>query len=66
MFAFELRLPLAALPDAPPADRIVVGYDGERKKVLVVDDVEENRMVLIDMLRPLGFLKRVEHIVKDQ
>ena len=61
VFAFELRLPLAALPDAPPADRIVVGYDGERKKVLVVDDVEENRMVLIDMLRPLGFLTYEAH-----
>jgi CheY-like chemotaxis protein len=34
----------------------VTGYDGVRKKVLVVDDVAENRLLLIDMLRPLGFL----------
>ena len=55
-FTFELRLPLADTQASLPADRIAVGYDGERKKVLVVDDVTENRMVLIDMLRPLGFL----------
>jgi signal transduction histidine kinase/ActR/RegA family two-component response regulator len=55
-FWFELRLPLAPAQPAPAADRVATGYDGERKKVLVVDDVAENRAMLVDMLEPLGFL----------
>lgn len=31
------------------------GYKGPRKTILVVDDVAENRAVLVDMLGPLGF-----------
>lgn len=31
------------------------GYSGERRRVLIVDDVAINRAVLIDMLQPLGF-----------
>ena len=33
----------------------MTGYAGPRKKVLVVDDVAENRAVATDMLTPLGF-----------
>ncbi|EEA01859.1 PAS/PAC sensor hybrid histidine kinase, partial [Burkholderia sp. H160] len=45
---------------APPAavavsERIVSGYKGPRKAILVVDDVAENRAVMVDMLGPLGF-----------
>jgi CheY-like chemotaxis protein len=61
VFAFELRLPLAEAQASLPADRIALGYDGERKKVLVVDDVAENRALPIDMLRPLGFLTFEAH-----
>jgi len=60
-FAFTLRLPLAHAEATVTADRIATGYDGERKKVLVIDDVAENRAVLIDMLRPLGFLTYEAH-----
>ena len=60
-FWFELRLPLATQQPALIADRIATGYEGERKKVLIVDDVEENRHVLVDMLRPLGFLTYEAH-----
>ena len=35
--------------------RQIVGYQGERKHILVVDDKEENRSVLQSMLEPLGF-----------
>ena len=35
--------------------RRVVGYEGKRRKILVVDDKEENRLVLQHMLEPLGF-----------
>ena len=37
------------------AQKLIVGYKNERKKILVVDDKWENRSVLIDMLKPLGF-----------
>lgn len=33
----------------------VIGYQGERRKILVVDDREENRLVAVNMLEPLGF-----------
>jgi CheY-like chemotaxis protein len=33
----------------------ITGYQGPRKKLLVVDDVPQNRMLLIDALHPLGF-----------
>lgn len=33
----------------------VIGYQGDRRKLLVIDDREENRLVLVNMLEPLGF-----------
>lgn len=33
----------------------VRGYLGKRRKVLIVDDVEINRSLLLDMLSPIGF-----------
>jgi signal transduction histidine kinase/ActR/RegA family two-component response regulator len=55
LFWFELVLPLVPAETAKPPERVAVGYEGERKTVLVVDDVPQNRTLLIDMLRPLGF-----------
>ncbi|TAK84016.1 MAG: response regulator [Aquabacterium sp.] len=61
-FWFELPLPCPAstldeLPLAsPPAPSgAITGYAGVRRKVLVVDDVQANRAMLADLLRPLGF-----------
>jgi len=55
-FSFELEAPVAeAWIAPPPAEARVTGYAGPRKRVLVVDDVAENRAVAIDMLAPLGF-----------
>ncbi len=34
---------------------LILGYEGERRKVLLVDDRPENRWVLQSMLEPLGF-----------
>jgi signal transduction histidine kinase/CheY-like chemotaxis protein len=56
VFWFDLSLPLvhgetAALPAQPN----VIGYQGPRKRVLVVDDIPENRAVLADTLHMLGF-----------
>ena len=56
LFWFELELPLAAAPLAAlPKPRAVIGYEGLRKKVLVVDDVPQNRAMLMDALQALGF-----------
>jgi CheY-like chemotaxis protein len=56
-FCFEVALPeipnWAGVP-APDTHR-VVGYQGARRKVLIVDDRWENRSVLINLLAPLGF-----------
>jgi len=55
-FSFELTLAVVPSRMATlPARRLVVGYEGGRKKVLVVDDVVENRSLLVDLLEPLGF-----------
>jgi signal transduction histidine kinase/DNA-binding NarL/FixJ family response regulator len=55
-FAFALALPAATAPTntAAAAPRIV-GYAGERRRVLVVDDHAVNRRLLDDLLGPLGF-----------
>lgn len=37
------------------ADRQVIGYQGQRRKILAIDDREENRLVVVNMLEPLGF-----------
>jgi signal transduction histidine kinase/DNA-binding NarL/FixJ family response regulator len=33
----------------------IIGYKGQKRKILVVDDKEENRLVILNMLEPLGF-----------
>ncbi|MBO9999052.1 MAG: response regulator, partial [Cyanobacteria bacterium SID2] len=33
----------------------IVGYEGETRKILLVDDKWENRTVVADLLKPLGF-----------
>ncbi|MES3023560.1 MAG: ATP-binding protein [Pseudomonadota bacterium] len=55
-FWFEIEAPLAGPGVAPAsAERLVVGYEGPRKKILVVDDVDANRLVLKDLLEHVGF-----------
>jgi signal transduction histidine kinase/CheY-like chemotaxis protein len=60
-FRFDVRLPEAASVSAPAlvrADRAhpIRGYTGERRRVLVVDDVPTNREIVREMLEPLGFV----------
>jgi len=55
-FVFELLVAVLHVEaTSTPRQRTVVGYRGPRRKLLVVDDVPENRALLIDYLRPLGF-----------
>jgi signal transduction histidine kinase/DNA-binding NarL/FixJ family response regulator len=42
-------------PEASASYETVVGYEGDCKKILVVDDRPVNRLVIVSMLEPLGF-----------
>jgi len=56
VFSFDVTLPVEggsiAVADVPG---VVSGYAGRRRKILVVDDIAENRAVLVDTLTHLGF-----------
>ena len=55
-FRFTVKLPVVqAQQDAVLPGNPVVGYDGARRSILVVDDQEENRRLLQQLLEPLGF-----------
>jgi signal transduction histidine kinase/DNA-binding NarL/FixJ family response regulator len=56
-FWFELDVPVATVGPvtAQPQDTLV-GYEGERKRLLVVDDVPQNRAMMLDLLRDAGFV----------
>jgi signal transduction histidine kinase/CheY-like chemotaxis protein len=55
-FWFDVTLPTSPIAPQPPApEPRIVGYEGPRKKVLVVDDVPGNRAVVADLLGALGF-----------
>jgi PAS domain S-box-containing protein len=56
-FSFEVDLPAATdwLAQTAATHQKVLGYHGERRKILVIDDRIENRAVVIGMLAPLGF-----------
>jgi PAS domain S-box-containing protein len=57
-FWFDLDMPEVSTPFEPirviSMDNII-GYKGEKRKILVVDDHWENRAVIIKMLEPIGF-----------
>ena len=56
-FWFELAAPVATgSPATAPSQGTVVGYEGERKRVLIVDDVPQNRAMLVDLLQSVGFV----------
>jgi signal transduction histidine kinase/DNA-binding NarL/FixJ family response regulator len=56
-FWFDVVLPVRAAAEQQPAPmRAIAGYDGARRTILVVDDKRYNRLVLRDLLEPLGFV----------
>lgn len=57
LFRLNVELPVTnnEHPQQIQDERVIIGYEGEVIKLLVVDDREENRMVLANMLKPLGF-----------
>ncbi|NUN64448.1 PAS domain S-box protein [Pseudanabaena biceps] len=58
-FSFEIELAEVPNPTIAPTiddSRAIIGYIGDRRKILIVDDKTENRLVLHDLLVPLGFI----------
>ena len=55
-FSFDITLPQSSqwVESAQPTNA-VIGYEGRRQKVLVVDDRWENRSVIVNLLEPIGF-----------
>ncbi|MEY4210803.1 MAG: hypothetical protein RLZ92_1184 [Pseudomonadota bacterium] len=54
-FAVRLLLPSLAINTEQSSELPVIGYQGVRRKILVVDDQREHRQLLIAILEPLGF-----------
>ncbi len=55
-FTFTLALPHATAHSQPATGAPhVSGYEGPRRRVLVVDDHAVNRRLIVDLLGPLGF-----------
>jgi len=58
LFWFELTLPAVSWRNnnlMQENSKTIIGYEGNRQTVLIVDDKSENRVVLKDILSPLGF-----------
>jgi len=56
-FWFEIAVPVATGgPVAVAPQQTPVAYEGERKRLLVVDDVPQNRAMLLDLLQDAGFI----------
>jgi signal transduction histidine kinase len=55
-FRFEIEVALGEGElQAEQHERLVIGYQGPRRQVLVVDDVPENRLLVVEFLTSLGF-----------
>jgi signal transduction histidine kinase/FixJ family two-component response regulator len=57
-FWFEIAPPIGTTSiQLQPIDETstIIGYEGLRRQILVIDDHWENRSVLVDLLTPLGF-----------
>jgi PAS domain S-box-containing protein len=57
VFWFDLELPQVAVWDEPnqSSDHQIIGFRGDKRKVLIADDVGVNRSLLQELLKPLGF-----------
>ncbi|MFP4009391.1 MAG: ATP-binding protein [Spirulinaceae cyanobacterium] len=57
-FEFEVTFPMATEWASRSCDRDlgnIIGYDGPRRKIAIVDDKETNHAILLEILKPLGF-----------
>ncbi|MDM8549090.1 GAF domain-containing protein [Desulfobacterales bacterium HSG2] len=54
-FWFSLDMPESAWDAETIEKQNMIGYKGERRRILITDDVKMNRMVMENLLSPLGF-----------
>jgi signal transduction histidine kinase/DNA-binding response OmpR family regulator len=57
-FWFEIAPPTSTteIEQQPIEDTpTIIGYEGQRRQILIIDDRWQNRSVLVDLLTPLGF-----------
>jgi signal transduction histidine kinase/FixJ family two-component response regulator len=57
-FSFDVKLPEEkdwAADSRVVSQGTILGYAGERRKILLIDDRWENRSVLLNLLEPIGF-----------
>ena len=56
-FWFEAAFPEAEVREVPAKKitRMISGYIGQQRRILVVDDIPSNRDIIVDALKPLGF-----------
>jgi CheY-like chemotaxis protein len=56
-FSFELTVPVAeGRPSVQAPPHAIVGYEGVRRRVLIADDLPQNRAMLVDLLHGVGFI----------
>lgn len=56
VFWFEATLAVPSpADDVMPPERDITGYRGPRRRVLIADDIDSNRVVLVEMLAMVGF-----------
>jgi len=56
VFWFEVEFPIVTdVSESAAARRNVSQYTGERQRLLVVDDSKDSRLVMLQLLEPLGF-----------
>jgi PAS domain S-box-containing protein len=58
VFRVEIELPaFGSAQELPEAENsgVITGYKGARRKILIADDMSDNRFLLADLLIPLGF-----------
>jgi signal transduction histidine kinase/CheY-like chemotaxis protein len=57
-FSFEIEAPISSewqKQSLVKTGRNIIGYEGDRKTILIIDDRWENRSVLVNLLAPLDF-----------
>ena len=57
-FTFEIKCPVienSKEKNISAKNRKIIGYYGEQKKILIVDDLWEHRSLIVNILEPLGF-----------
>ncbi|KST63968.1 ATP-binding response regulator [Mastigocoleus testarum] len=57
-FIFEIKCPVVESykeKNIHIKNRKIIGYSGEQKKILIVDDLWEHRLLIVNILEPLGF-----------